>query len=160
MNLNRILKMVIGVVTIVVAFIMYPLVLTASAAIVGHTYIATFTGLGDVSALGPLVIFISMLFGGGTMLWSGAKGGGGSGGGMKSVIMVVGGLITVVIGLLLFPTILDQAYIIITDANIDDYTGLADIASIGPLILYVGMLFGGAFLSWTGLGQPGRKRLG
>jgi hypothetical protein len=148
-----------GTIGIVISFAVYPLVLTASHDIINYAHIATFTGLASVAGIGPLVIFVMMLFGGGFMIYEGAKNEG-TNTGMKGIIETVGGLVTTVIMLLLFPTILAAAYAIVTDSNITDFTGLASVGAIAPLIIYVMSLFGGALLSWTGMGKPGKGKLG
>jgi len=155
MNMQRILRIVGGVIAIVIAFVIYPMVLTATQSILTYAHIASFTGMSSVAAIAPLIIFVSMIFGGGLMVFQGAKGSG-KDLGMKNIIMIVGGLIDIVIMLLLFPTILASAYTIITDAHIADYTGLASVGAIAPLVLFVSSLFGGGLLSWTGLGKPGK----
>ena len=57
------------------------------------------------------------------------------------------GLVMIAISFIVFPIVLDGADTILTHANITDYTGLAEIASIGPLLVFVIMLFGGLGLT-------------
>ena len=60
------------------------------------------------------------------------------------------GLVMIAISFIVFPIVLDGADEILGHANITDYTGLAEIAAIGPLLVFVIMLFGGLGLTVYG----------
>lgn len=70
------------------------------------------------------------------------------------VMKVVMGIIVIVIAFAMFPIVLDGTHTVLSDANLSDYTGLESIVSIAPLIVFVGMLFGGGLLTFSGV----RKR--
>jgi cell division protein FtsX len=69
---------------------------------------------------------------------------------MNSIMKTIGGIVTIVIAFILFPIILDSTATILADANIANYTGLSSLVKVAPLLIFVGMLFGGGMLSWTG----------
>ena len=60
------------------------------------------------------------------------------------------GLVMIAISFIIFPIVLDGANEILDHSSIDSYTGLAEIASIGPLLVFVIMLFGGLGLTVVG----------
>jgi len=57
------------------------------------------------------------------------------------------GLVMIAISFIVFPVVLDGANEILSHANITDYTGLQQIAAIGPMLVFVVMLFGGLGLT-------------
>ena len=69
------------------------------------------------------------------------------------------GLIMIAIAFIVFPIVLDGANEILTHANVSDYTGLEQIAAIGPMLVFVVMLFGGLGLAgYSGYSAVRRKR--
>ena len=79
---------IIGLIMIVLALAMFPIVLDAVATLLawtgGGSTLATFTGLTALVTITPLLVFIGLLAGGGWLTFSGFKGGGIGGGGKKS----------------------------------------------------------------------------
>ena len=67
------------------------------------------------------------------------------------------GLVMIAISFIVFPIVLDGADTILGHANITDYTGLAEIAAIGPLLVFVIMLFGGLGLTTYSAYQSVRR---
>jgi hypothetical protein len=57
------------------------------------------------------------------------------------------GLVMVAISFIVFPVVLDGANEILNHPNLTDYTGLEQIAAIGPMLVFVVMLFGGLGLT-------------
>lgn len=74
----------------------------------------------------------------------------------NNVWKIVGGIVCIAIALILFPIVLDGVQTILTDANLADYTGLEAVASVTPLLVFVGLIFSGGFLTFTGV-QGARK---
>jgi len=68
-----------------------------------------------------------------------------------NTMKIVLGLVAITVSMLLFPMVLNGVQAIITDAHIDDYTGLESLAKIAPLIIFVGMFFTGGFLTFQGV---------
>jgi len=58
---------VMGLVMVAVALFMFPMVVTGANEIIGHANISNFTGLDDIAAIAPTVIFLALIFGGGYM---------------------------------------------------------------------------------------------
>ena len=75
-------KIVIGLVMVAVGLIVFPIVLAGAQTILTDAHIADYTGLETLVKIGPTLIFISFLFGGGLLTFQGIKerraGGGGS----------------------------------------------------------------------------------
>lgn len=159
---------VIGaVVMLTICFVLFPIVLDGTATITGHTHHATFTGLDDVAAIGPLVLFVTLLFGSVFAGVTGVRGLTGKGGGFGQTSLTSGASMKVIIGLVMiaitffvFPIIMDGCVTILTDTNIATYTGLDDLVRVTPLILYVGLLFGGAAMIASGTGAYKRAKSG
>lgn len=76
---------------------------------------------------------------------------------MREIVKVVMGIIGVFIGLVLFPTIIDQANTLWTAAG-TTYTGLQSLVAIAPLVIYVGLIAGSIFISSQGAVSLVRKR--
>jgi len=66
------------------------------------------------------------------------------------MMRVVGGIVMIMVAFLMFPMVIDGAQSIL-DANTTNLTGLDDIVGIGPTVIFLGLIFGGGLLSWTGL---------
>lgn len=166
MGMNKNWMGVIGsVVMLTICFVLFPIVLDGTASITGHTHHATFTGLDDVAAIGPLVLFVTLLFGSVFAGITGVRGLTGKGGGFGSGSLTSGGSMKVIIGLVMisitffiFPIVMDGCVTILTDTNIATYTGLDDLVQVTPLILYVGLLFGGAAMIASGTGAIRKTR--
>lgn len=160
--------LIISIVMLTIAFVLFPIVLDGTASITGHTHVSTFTGLSNVANIGPLVLFVMLLFGSGIVGGMSVRGLTGRGTGMTSASLtggqgmkVVIGLVMIAITFFIFPIIMDGCKTILTDANIASYTGLDNLVKVTPLLLYVGLLFGGAAMiaSGTGATSYARRRL-
>ena len=67
------MRIALGLVGIAIAFIIFPIVLTAAAAIMNNANIANYTGLSDVVGISPLVLLVGLLFGSGASVYSGIR---------------------------------------------------------------------------------------
>jgi formate-dependent nitrite reductase membrane component NrfD len=78
---------------------------------------------------------------------------------VKMGTMVVG-IIMMVVALIMFPIILDAVSTILGNANIADYTGLETMVAIAPLLVFIGLLAGGGWLTFKGLtaGRTGKGK--
>ena len=65
------LDIVLGIVMIAIAFVVFPVVIDGSDEILAATNIASYTGLASVVKIAPLIVFVSMLFGGGFLTFRG-----------------------------------------------------------------------------------------
>lgn len=66
-------RMILGIIGLAIAFVMFPIVLTGTSEITGHANINNFTGLSSVANIGPLIIFVGLIFGSGFMAYTGYK---------------------------------------------------------------------------------------
>lgn len=67
------MRIALGLVGMAIALIIFPIVLTASAAIMNNANIGNYTGLSDVVGIAPLVLLVGLLFGSGYTAYSGVK---------------------------------------------------------------------------------------
>jgi len=78
---------------------------------------------------------------------------------MRSIdFRVILGIVVVAISFIVFPIILEGTDEILSNANIADYTGLEAIVKIAPMLVMVGLIFGGGLLIWKGTGETRRRR--
>jgi len=63
------------------------------------------------------------------------------------------GLLAIAIAFILFPIVLDGVDDVTGHSNISSFTGLSSVANIAPLIIFVGLLFGGGVSTWSGWKQ-------
>lgn len=66
------MKIVFGIVTIVVAFILFPMIITASDTI-GSANLTNLTGVSAFYVVVPTILFAGMLFGGGFLTYLGFR---------------------------------------------------------------------------------------
>lgn len=78
----------------------------------------------------------------------------------KKNVSTIVGIVMIAITFFIFPIVLDGCVQILTHASIASYTGLDSVVEVTPLILYVGLLFGGGSLIWYGTGTGGHARRG
>ena len=68
----------------------------------------------------------------------------------KIMMKLVGGIVAIAIAFVIFPIVLDSTNTILGTANISTYTGLSSVVKVAPLIVFVGLLFGGGWSLFTG----------
>ncbi len=70
---------------------------------------------------------------------------------MNSSMLWMGlGLVMIAVAFIIFPIVIDGADAIRTAGNVSEYTGLSSLVSIGPTIVFVGLLFGGVVTTFFG----------
>lgn len=67
------LRILLGIVTIAISFIIYPIVLEGTDAILANANISTYTGLQAIVKISPMIVLVAMLFGGGLLAFKGYK---------------------------------------------------------------------------------------
>lgn len=78
---------------------------------------------------------------------------------MRSIdFRVILGIVVVAISFIVFPIILEGTDTILSNANISDYTGLEAIVKIAPMLVMVGLIFGGGLLIWKGTSETRKRR--
>jgi len=69
---------------------------------------------------------------------------------MSSTMRMGLGLVAIAISFIIFPIVLTGVASITSHTHIAAFTGLSDVANIAPLVIFVGMLFGGGYGVYTG----------
>ena len=78
---------------------------------------------------------------------------------MNSNMLWMGlGLVMVAVSFIIFPIVIDGADAIRTAGNVSQYTGLSSLVSIGPTLVFVGLLFGGVVSTFFGVRGTVRRR--
>ena len=67
------LNIVLGIITIAIAFVVFPIITESVAGLLADENTASFTGLESILKICPLIVLVSMLFGGGLLVFKGAK---------------------------------------------------------------------------------------
>ena len=68
-----------------------------------------------------------------------------------NTMKIVIGIVMIAVAFILFPLVLDGADEIRTAANVSQYTGLSSVVAIGPTLVFVALLFGGAIMGILGV---------
>ena len=71
---------------------------------------------------------------------------------MKDLMRVCLGIIGITVALILFPTIITQANTLYTAAG-STYTGMRPLVAVSPLIIYVGLILGSGWMTFSGVRQ-------
>lgn len=69
----------------------------------------------------------------------------------SNLVEIVGGIVAIAIAFVIFPIVLDATNTILTAQNVTQYTGLESVVKVAPLIVFVGLLFGGGFSLFRGV---------
>ncbi len=67
------LNIVLGIITIAIAFVVFPIITESVGTLLADTNITNFTGLQSILKICPLIVLVSMLFGGGLLVFKGVK---------------------------------------------------------------------------------------
>lgn len=76
----------------------------------------------------------------------------------SSLISFTIGLVLIAVGFIVFPIVIEGAEQTRLATNVDQYTGLSSLVSIGPTLAFVGFLFGGVVAIFFG-GVQGFKAI-
>lgn len=147
---DRMMKITYGILNIVVSAIFFPILFTAIDAIRTYAHIASFSIIGSIILIFPLMILFLVFGAGGVMVYQGATGKGGT----FNMMQTVEGELVIFMGLTLFPLILAAFYtMIITDNG--TYTGFSDVVPILALLILftVSGLGGNMMLQGSGAGS-------
>ena len=177
MDVGGILLMAIGMVFLAVGFIMFPIVTTATDALlayecaanvssnVSHTTVIVasyFTGFTAVVGIAPLLVLIGYLSAAVFSMFLGVKIMKGGSGGTKmdlgSLLMLGVSLIFIAIALIILPVAIDGICSVLHNggAGINTaYTGLSPILRVTPLLILISFLAGAVITGFFGI-----KRIG
>ena len=168
-DIGGILIMGIGMVFLAVGFIMYPIVMTGTDALLDWTCVAntsttdaTFTGFTPIIGIVPLLVLVGYLSAAVFAMYLGVKVMKGGEGGTKldlGTMLLLGiSLIFIAIGLIILPVTLDGICSVLhNDGNglSASYTGLTPILHVTPLLILISFVSGAVVSGFFGL-----KRLG
>lgn len=65
------LKVILGIVTVALAFIIFPIVLEGTDTILSNANISNYTGLEAIVKIAPMLVMVAIIFGGGLLIWKG-----------------------------------------------------------------------------------------
>ena len=160
-NLGNMILMGIGMIMMAVGFIIYPIVVTATATILNYSYAANasintayFTGLTAITGIVPLLTLVGFVTAGAITGFMGiklSKEGGSANLDMGNLIMLGIGLIFIAIGLIIYPITLDGIASVLDTAGISQYTGLVPILRVTPIIVLVAFVSAGVITGFFGI---------
>ena len=162
MDIGGILVMGIGMVFLAVGFIMYPIVMTATDALLAyncsanHTIVASsFTGFTAVVGITPLLILIGYLSAAVFSMYLGVKimksGTSESKLDLGTMLLLGISIIFIAIGLIIMPVVLDAICDVLTPAISSSYTGLSPILLVTPLLLLISFISGAVISGFFGI---------
>ena len=170
-DIGSILLMGIGMVFLAVGFIMFPIVTTATDALLVYAYsvnaagcsVTTFTGFSAIVGITPLLVLVGYLSAAVFSMYLGVKmmKGGGAGGtklDLGTILMLGIALIFIAIGLIILPVTLDGICSVIHGGGTGisaSYVGLSPILGITPLLVLISFIAAAVITGFFGL-----KRLG
>jgi len=173
------LVMGIGMIFLAVGFIMYPIVMTATDALLAYSYSvgnvtvggssatcddALFTGFSAIVGITPLLVLVGFLAAGVFSMYLGVKIiKGGSEGAAKldlGTMLLLGiSIIFIAIGLIILPVVLDAICLVlygVAGAGISaTYIGLEAILLVTPLLVLISFVAGAVISGFFGIKQLG-----
>ena len=66
-------KVILGIITVALAFIVFPIILEATDDILANANISNYTGLSAIVKIAPMIVMVAILFGGGILVFQGVK---------------------------------------------------------------------------------------
>lgn len=139
--MGRNLKTIItGVIAIVIAFILFPLIFTGASGITSAN-LTNLTGVSTFVPIIPLLALVTLLFEGGLLIWSGSKGR------SVSVKSILAPIIVLAVALLFFPILIDSVNDLYDTAG-TTYTGFRTFVAIVPMLVLVGIMFWGGYSTY------------
>lgn len=150
LSATGLLMMGIGMIFIAVGFIVYPIVITGTDAILTYNYTSnasitdsTYTGLTAVTGIVPLLILLGFVTAGVVTGFLGVRmQRQGYGGRINptSLLMLGIGIIFIAVGLIIFPVVLDGTSSVLHGGGAGipaAYTGLSAVVQVTPLIVLI-----------------------
>ena len=168
-DIGGILVMGIGMVFLAVGFIMYPIVITATNALLAYVCAANasvnaanasaFTGFAAIVGITPLLVLVGYMSAGIFSMYLGVRMMKGGAGGTKldlGTLLLLGiSMIFIAIGLIILPVTLDGICDVMTPGISASYTGLLPILRVTPLLVLISFISGAVITGFFGL-----KRIG
>ncbi|KKM64914.1 hypothetical protein LCGC14_1496580 [marine sediment metagenome] len=168
MDIGAILLMGIGMVFLAVGFIIFPIVTTATDALLAYEFTtntaitdASFTGFTAVIGITPLLILIGFISAAVFAMFLGvriAKGGGGTKLDLGSLLLLGVSMIFIAIGLIILPVALDGIATVIHGggAGVNPlYIGLSPILLVTPLLILISFVSAAVISGFFGIKRVG-----
>jgi len=160
-NIQGLMIMGIAMVFIAVGFIMFPIVMDSTDAILAYSYSANatinaayFTGLTSVAGIVPLLVLLGFLVAAvitGFMGYRVTKGASNAALSPSNLIMVSLGIVFIAIGLIIYPVSLDGIASVISGRSFASYSGLLQILKVSPLLILIGFTTAGVITGFFGI---------
>jgi len=165
-DVGGILVMGIGMVFLAVGFIMYPIVMTATDALLAYAWTtnatctdASFTGFTPIVGITPLLVLIGYLSAAVFAMYLGVKIMKGGAGGTKldlGTMLLLGiSIIFIAIGLIILPVTLDAICLVLHGTSGQglsaSYVGLSPILLVTPLLILISFISGAVVSGFFGI---------
>ena len=164
-DIKGLVLMGVGMIFLAVGFIIYPIIITATDAILGWTCSAngsindeTFTGLSSIVGIVPLLVLVAFVTAGAITGFMGYKISSGAASASTSnpasLILLGIGLIFIAVGLIIFPVIMESVCVVMTGGGAGlsaTYIGLAPILLVVPLIVLIAFITAGVISGFFGI---------
>jgi len=164
-DVGGILIMGVGMVFLAVGFIMYPIVMTATDALLAYSYAdnatcqaSYFTGFTPIVGITPLLVLIGYLSAAVFAMYLGVKIMKGAAGGtnldLGTMLLLGISLIFIAIGLIILPWTLDAICSVLHNSGAGisaSYTGLSPILRVTPLLVLVSFIAGAVISGFFGI---------
>ena len=164
MDVGGVIMMGIAFIFLAVGFIVYPIVITGTDAILAYQYSgnatitdATYTGLTSVVGVTPLIIllgFVTASIVTGFLGMKVTRGAASTSLSPSSLMLMAIGVIFLAVALIIFPVLLDGVSSVLHGGGFGistTYTGLGTVIQVVPLIALVGFLAGGVVAGFFGI---------
>jgi len=163
-DIGGILVMGIGMVFLAVGFIMYPIVMTGTDALLAYSYSANatcnaalYTGFTPIVGITPLLVLVGYLAAAVFSMYLGikiVKGGAGGSLNLGTMLLLGISLIFIAIGLIILPVTLDAICSVLhgggTGINAS-YVGLSPILLVTPLLVLISFIAGAVVSGFFGI---------
>lgn len=171
MNSTSLLMMGIAMIFIAVGFIVYPIVITGTDAILAYQYSSnasitdsSYTGLTAVTGIVPLLVLLGFVTAGVVTGFMGvrvARGQMSASLNPGSLLMLAVGVIFIAVGLIIFPVVLDGVSSVYHGGGSgisSSYTGLSAVILVTPLLVLIAFTTAAVVTGFFGVkGLAGRK---
>lgn len=143
------LPMVIAIVGLVVYVTMFPTVLSGLATLYTTTGVANFTAFQTILRISPTILFIAGIFGAGFAYYRGYRAYATGGGDPSGLIRMVLGVLSIILFVTLFATVLTNMNTLYSSAN-TTWIAFGTVVSISPTVLFLAGLFAGGATTYSG----------
>jgi hypothetical protein len=149
-NKGGFLAMIMSVLGIVLYCSMFSSILTAFETVRTYANISTFTALSTVVTIAPTVLLLAGLLGAGIAYAMGYKSVNEGGGDASGLLRMVMGILTIILFVTMFSSILTSMYTLYSNVSATNYTAFQTVVQITPTILFLSGIFAGGMTAYGG----------